>query len=96
MDIVQIISTLGFPMACTVALGWFVKTTFDRISSSNEKREEKLFTTIGKQEQMLLELGNTNTKFVSALEELSDKLTATQNDVEDIKNVLKINNRKDD
>lgn len=26
MDIIQIISTLGFPIACCLALGWYVKT----------------------------------------------------------------------
>ena len=25
MDIIQIISTLGFPIACCLALGWYVK-----------------------------------------------------------------------
>lgn len=96
MDIVQIISTLGFPIACVIALGWFVKTTFDKISTANTNREARLFETIGKQEEVLRQLSDTNAKFLDTLGDISKQLNETREDVEDIKNILNISNRKDD
>ena len=43
MDIIQIISTLGFPIACCLGLGWYVKTQTDnyRNDVKDIQREHK-------------------------------------------------------
>ena len=32
-DVVQMITTLGFPIVCCIFLGWFVKYTFDKYNT---------------------------------------------------------------
>ena len=66
-DIVQIISTLGFPIAACIAMGWFVKYQTD----NNNKTMSDLRNEQAEQNNTMLKAINNNTK---ALQELIDKL----------------------
>lgn len=66
-DIVQIISTLGFPIAACIAMGWFVKYQTD----NNNKTMADLRNEQAEQNTTMLKAINNNTK---ALQELIDKL----------------------
>ena len=66
-DIVQIISTLGFPIAACIAMGWFVKYQTD----NNNKTMADLRQEQAEQNNTMLKAINNNTK---ALQELIDKL----------------------
>ena len=88
MDITQLISNLGFPIVCVIGLAIFLKELAGKIMSQNTEREAKLFEMIGKQEEMLRTCNETNAKFLLTLEDLNAKIDNTQEDVDDIKNML--------
>ena len=53
---ITVVQTLGFPVACVIALGIFVYKFVERIQSENEQRENRLMDLIqncqGKLEQV--------------------------------------------
>lgn len=66
-DVVQIISTLGFPIAACMGMGWFVKYQTDLNNKNmNDMRAEQ-----ATQNRTMQTAINNNTK---ALQELIDKL----------------------
>lgn len=66
-DIVTIVSTLGFPIAACIGMGWFVKYQTDMNNKNiNQMRTEQL-----DQIKIMTNAVNNNTK---ALQQLVDKL----------------------
>lgn len=67
MDIIQIISTLGFPIACCLGLGWYVKTQTDNYRNDVKEiqREHKEET------KQMTDALNNNTL---ALQHLAEKI----------------------
>ena len=37
-----LVTSLGFPIVCVMALGWFIYKAFEKFTAQSEKREEKL------------------------------------------------------
>lgn len=75
-DVVQIISTLGFPIAACIGMGWFVKYQTDL----NNKNMSDMRAEQATQNRTMQTAINNNTK---ALQELIDKLDlckAVEND----------------
>lgn len=95
-ELFQLITTVGFPIAACVYLGLFIEKSYKSLAERADNRENKLYETITNQEKILIDICKTNTNFVKTLEVLSDKLSETQEDVEEIKNKLNIvdNNKK--
>jgi chromosome segregation ATPase len=71
---VDIISTVGFPIACVIGLGWFIY----KIYNDTTKREDKLYS----------ELANcraVNEKAIDTIAHYAEKLDIIQSDINDIK-----------
>ena len=79
--IVDLISTIGFPIVCVIALGWFVW----KVYKQSVVREDKLMTEIT--ENRLV-----NQKFAEIIAGYDVTLSEIKNDVKDIKDTLNINN----
>ena len=93
----DLISGVGFPIFCVLALGWFIYKSYDHIQKSNETREEKLYTMLGKSQKQLDKLEDTNEKFVKVLESFKKDQDDIRHDVAEIKDTLKkIPKRKTD
>lgn len=78
---VELVSTLGFPIACVIALGFFVW----KIYNQSITREEKLMTEIT--ENRLV-----NEKAIETIAQFAERFTHIETDVELIKtdiNVIK-------
>ena len=73
--ITQLIGTLGFPIVCVIALGFFVY----KLWQQSAKREEKLMSEIT--ENRLV-----NEKAIETIALYADRLTHIENNVEAIKN----------
>lgn len=84
----QIISTVGFPIACVIALGYFVYIVYQKTTSENEKREEKLYEVIGAAQANNERLAETNREFVAVLETYKTDITDIKHDIEDIKEII--------
>lgn len=95
--VTELISGVGFPIFCVLALGWFIYKSYDHIQKGNENREEKLYTMLGKSQKQLDKLEDTNEKFVKVLETFKNDQDSMKHDVAEIKETLKkIPKRKTD
>lgn len=75
--IVELITTIGFPIVCVLALGWFVW----HIYKQSVVREEKLM-------EEITENRLVNTKFAEIIAQYDVTLSEIRNDVKDIKDTL--------
>ena len=73
--IIELISTLGFPVACVIALGFFVW----RIYNQSIVREDKLMAEI-------TENRIVNEKAIETIAQFAERFTHIETDVELIKN----------
>ena len=72
--IVELISTVGFPIACVIALGWFIW----RIYKASERREAEL-------REEIKESQAVNAEAIHTLGLYAERLDIIQSDVEEIK-----------
>lgn len=68
-NVLQAISTVGFPIVSCIALGWFCKWMIE----TNNKNTEKMFDLFAQSSKETREAVENNTK---VLEELRDRLEA--------------------
>jgi chromosome segregation ATPase len=71
---VDIISTVGFPIACVIGLGWFIY----KIYNDTTKREDKLY-------EELANCRAVNEKAIDTIAHYAEKLDIIQSDINDIK-----------
>lgn len=76
---IELITTLGFPIACVLALGVFVY----KLWQQSVKREEKLMEEITENRRI-------NTKFAEIIAGYDITLSEIKSDVKDIKDTLNI------
>ena len=84
-----LITSVGFPIVCVLALGWFIYEAFKKFTSNAEKREEKLYAIITEAQATNKELLETNAGFVSVLDAYKTDLVTIKNDVAVIKEYFK-------
>lgn len=72
--IMEVIGTLGFPIAVCIALGWFIY----KLYKASEKREELLRAEIKENQE-------TNKMAIETIAKYADRLDVIQNDIETIK-----------
>lgn len=88
-DIVNIISTLGFPIFCVIALGALVFKGFEKITGTNEAREQKLYEMLGETREQLRKATEINASFVEILSDFRTDLSTIQDDIQSIKLKMK-------
>ena len=76
--ILNVISSVGFPIACVIALAIFCWKMFDKITADQEKREDKLYQEIG-------ECRIVNKQAVETIAQYAQRLEGIQADVKEIK-----------
>lgn len=86
--ITQLITSLGFPIVCVIAMAYAMWKVYIRSEDQNEAREDKLYEVIAKAQAQNQELSDTNAKFVSILENYESDLDEIKTDVVDIKSKL--------
>lgn len=87
--ITNLITSVGFPIFCVIALGFFIYKSYNRITEENKSREEKLYTMLGKSQEQLDKLEDVNQEFVSVLNTFKTDNAEIKKDLEDIKEVVK-------
>lgn len=99
MDITTVeglITSVGFPIFCVLALGFFIYKSYEKIEKRNEGREEKLYTMLANSQSAIDNAIETNAKFVAQLESMQNNVNRISDDVDDIKEYLKLNKRTSD
>lgn len=94
-NVVQVISTVGFPIACCLGLAYFVFRVYNDFSKKCEDREDKLYSIINECQKQIADAIETNSKFLTQLEYMNRAVETISKDVDDIKDVLDIHNRKE-
>ena len=84
-----LVTSLGFPIVCVMALGWFIYKAFEKFTAQSEKREEKLYTVIAQAQETNERLSKTNTEFVAVLNTYKSDLEDIKADVTEIKENMK-------
>ena len=84
-----LVTTLGFPIVCVFALGWFIYKAFEKFTAQSEKREEKLYSVITQAQEANERLSHTNAEFVSVLNTYKSDLDDIKADVSEIKENMK-------
>lgn len=87
-NITQLITSLGFPIVCVIAMAYAMWKVYTRSENRNEQREDKLYKVISDAQVQNKELSDTNAKFVTILENYESDLDGIKTDVTDIKNKL--------
>ena len=75
-SIIQVIETIGFPIATTVASGVFIYKTQQQSSEDYNKREERMFEQLDKFGDSMDKFNETLTKIDERLHDLEDKIKA--------------------
>ena len=92
--LVEIIPTVGFPIFCCGALGWFIykfyvdsqkqnKENMEQVQAVCKEREEKLYSHLEKQTEI-------NGKFANIIAQYEVKLDTIQTDISDIKSDIAV------
>ena len=87
-NITQLITSLGFPIVCVIAMAYAMWKVYTRSEDRNEQREDKLYKVISDAQVQNKELSDTNAKFVTILENYESDLDGIKTDVTDIKSKL--------
>ena len=66
-NITQLITSLGFPIVCVIAMAYAMWKVYTRSEDRNEQREDKLYKVISDAQVQNKELSDTNAKFVTSL-----------------------------
>ncbi len=89
--ILEIITNIGFPIACVICMGYFIFYMTKKVTEMNETnmeeqcraREDKLFVEIKENRKI-------NSKAIETIAHYAEKLDVIQNDINDIKHDLTI------
>lgn len=87
-DAVSVITNVGFPIFCVLALGALVWKSFDKITSNNAEREKLLYSMLGETRAQLDDAIKINASFVEILSDLKTNMNNVQEDVAKIKSAL--------
>lgn len=99
MDITTVeglITSVGFPIFCVLALGFFIYKSYEQITKRCNEREDKLYVMLTNAQSAIDDAIETNAKFVAQLESMQSNVNRISNDVDDIKEYLKLNKRVSD
>ena len=99
MDITTVeglITSVGFPIFCVLALGFFIYKSYENIEKRNEKKKKKLYSMLANSQSAIDNAIETNAKFVAQLESMQNNVNRISDDVDDIKEYLKLNKRATD
>lgn len=88
----EIISAVGFPIACVLALGWFVYIFYRDYTKQSTEREEKLIEALTVAHTNNEKLAEANKGFVSVLETYKNDITEIKHDIVEIKHIVEKEN----
>ena len=84
-EIMEAISTLGFPIACCVAIGYMFFQVLNKVLADGKEREANLMTLTREISSKIAELGQIVDKNTEAISVMNAKLEQLSKEVEDKK-----------
>ena len=88
-NVSTLVSTLGFPIACCIAMAWFIYQVFQKTTDQTQKNMEQVQARCKEREEKLYEKLSENQKIigeaVGTIAKYADRLETIQSDIADIK-----------
>lgn len=84
-EIMEAISTLGFPIACCMAIGYMFYQVLNKVLNDSKEREANLMTLTREISTKIAELGQIVDKNTEAISVMNEKLEKLSQEVEDKK-----------
>ena len=84
-EIMEAISTLGFPIACCVAIGYMFFQVLNKVLADGKEREANLMSLTREISSKIAELGQIVDKNTEAISVMNEKLEKLSKEVEDKK-----------
>ena len=84
-EIMEAISTLGFPIACCVAIGYMFFQVLNKVLTDGKEREANLMSLTREISSKIAELGQIVDKNTEAISVMNAKLEQLSKEVEDKK-----------
>lgn len=81
--VTQLITNLGFPIVCCLALGYFVWKFANKLNDDSISRENRLMDYFDKQNTVLNTMSNNMEKMSTTLDNMNQRLTIVEGKVED-------------
>lgn len=81
--ITQLITNLGFPIVCCLALGYFIWKFSNKLNNDSTSRENRLMDYFDKQNTVLNTMSNNMEKMSTTLDNMNQRLTIVESKVED-------------
>lgn len=98
--ILEIIGSFGFPIACVIAMAWFVYTIYKRSTNDNQKHMETVQQRCKEREERLYEEikenRTVNAKAIETIAHYAEKLDVIQKDINEIKTEITVIATKQD
>ena len=82
MDYVELISTLGFPIVCCVAVGYVFYQMLNKVLTDSKEREQNLMNLTREISTKIAELGQIVDKNTEAISVMNEKLEKLSDEVE--------------
>ena len=83
MDIVELISTVGFPIACCVAVGLVFYQMLNKVLQDSKERENNLMQLTRDISTKIAELGQIVDKNTQAISVMNEKIEKLSQEMED-------------
>ena len=84
-ELIEIISTLGFPISCCVAIGIVFYQMLNKVLADSKERESNLMTLTREISTKIAELGQIVDKNTEAISVMNEKLEKLSQELEDKK-----------
>ena len=81
--VTQLITNLGFPIVCCLALGYFIWKFSNKLNDDSISRENRLMDYFDKQNAVLTTMSNNMEKMSTTLNDMNQRLTIVESKVED-------------
>lgn len=81
--VTQLITNLGFPIVCCLALGYFIWKFSNKLNDDSISRENRLMDYFDKQNTVLTTMSNNMEKMSTTLDNMNQRLTIVEGKVED-------------
>ena len=92
--IIEIITNLGFPIACVICMGYFIFYMTKKVTEMNETNMQKIEEQCRAREDRLFEEikenRKVNSKAIETIAHYAEKLDVIQSDISDIKHDLTV------
>ena len=86
---VEVLQSVGFPLFCVLALGYFVYSSYQKMIADTKEREDKLYTMLTSAQATISSAVENNVKLAAQIEIMQKNVEKLAEDIEDIKDSVK-------